>query len=224
MVVTNNSSSTYFLGSVSYMLEPDGELTIPDEVYNNDNFVAAAINGLDDANVVTVTDEPAGYPRTTESSGSGLSESEVNALIATHESDTTDVHGVPDVSVVERRPVQVKLFDDTTNATTGDGKFSFLIPPEYNGLNLVDADAMVSTVSSSGTPTVAVRRERSGSAVDMLSTSITIDADEKTSYTAATAPVINTSNDDVATGDIIHIDVDAAGTGAKGLAVVLVFA
>ncbi len=57
----------------------------------------------------------------------------------------------------------------------------------------------------------------------MLSTSITIDASEFTSYSAATAPVINTSFDDVATGDRIAIDVDVAGTGTKGLGVILRF-
>ena len=53
----------------------------------------------------------------------------------------------------------------------------------------------------------------------MLTTKITIDASEFTSYTAAAAPVIDTGNDDVATGDLIAVDVDVAGTGAKGLGV-----
>jgi hypothetical protein len=57
----------------------------------------------------------------------------------------------------------------------------------------------------------------------MLSTRITIDANEKTSYTAATAPVINATYDDVATGDLLAIDIDGAGTGAKGLMVMLQF-
>ena len=57
----------------------------------------------------------------------------------------------------------------------------------------------------------------------MLSTEITIDVSEFTSYTAATPPVIDTGHDGVATGDILRIDVDVAGTGAKGLIVVLTF-
>ena len=55
----------------------------------------------------------------------------------------------------------------------------------------------------------------------MLTTNITIDASEFTSYTAATAPVIDSSNKDVATGDLVAVDIDAAGTGAKGLGVIL---
>jgi hypothetical protein len=60
-------------------------------------------------------------------------------------------------------------------------------------------------------------------AVDVLSTAITIDQSEFTSYTAATPPVINTANDDVATGDIIAVDVDGAGVSAAGLSVHLTF-
>ncbi len=60
-------------------------------------------------------------------------------------------------------------------------------------------------------------------AVDMLSTKITIEEDEYNSWDAATAPVINTSNDDVVTGDRIRVDVDIAGAGAKGLDVILGF-
>lgn len=115
------------------------------------------------------------------------------------------------------------IADAGTTPSTGDGQAHFLVPPELNGMNLVDADGVVTTVSSSGTPTFALRRERSGSAVDMLSTNITIDTNEKTSYTAATPPSINGANDDVATGDIIYVDLDVVGTGAMGHGVVLSF-
>lgn len=118
----------------------------------------------------------------------------------------------------------VQVTDPSGSAiTTGDGKGYFLVPPTLNGMNLVDADAMVSTVSSSGTPTFQIARVRSGSPADMLSTRITIDASESTSYTAATAPVIDSANDDVATGDMLRFDFDVAGTGTKGVGIVLTF-
>jgi hypothetical protein len=79
----------------------------------------------------------------------------------------------------------------------------------------------VTTVSSSGAVTVQVARVRGGTPVDVLSTAITVDASETSSYTAATAPVINTSNDDVLTGDFLRVDIDGAGTGAKGLIVMV---
>jgi hypothetical protein len=64
----------------------------------------------------------------------------------------------------------------------------------------------------------------------MLSTKLTIDAGEYDSAGAATAAVIDTANDDVRAstpasnyGDMIVIDIDGVGTGAKGLVVELTF-
>lgn len=105
--------------------------------------------------------------------------------------------------------------------TTGDGKAYFTIPAALNGMNLVSVAAALTTVSSSGIPTVQIANVTD--AVDMLSTKLTIDATELTSYTAATPAVIDTTKDDVVTGDLLRIDVDVAGTGAKGLSVVLGF-
>lgn len=96
-----------------------------------------------------------------------------------------------------------------------------MIPAELNGMNLVDIEAYVTTVSSSGLPTVQIRNITQ--TADMLTTKVSIDASENTSLTAATAPVIDTGNDDVATGDLIAVDVDVSGTGAKGLGVVMSF-
>ena len=120
-----------------------------------------------------------------------------------------------------KRIVELKLTDEATALTTGDGKLIFVIPAELNGYNLVGAHAFVTTVSSSGTPTYMIRNVTDSQ--DMLSTAITIDASEFTSYTAATAPVINATYDDVATGDRIAIDKDVAGTGEKGDGIILVF-
>lgn len=122
----------------------------------------------------------------------------------------------------QKRVVEIIVTDPNGSAiTTGDGKAHYVVPNIMNGHNLVDADAAVTTVSSSGTPTIQIRNATQ--AADMLSTRITIDANENTSYTAATPPVIDTGNDDVATGDIIYVDIDVAGTGAKGLTVILTF-
>lgn len=112
--------------------------------------------------------------------------------------------------------------------TTGDGKAYFRVPTTLNGKDLVSVGASVSTVSSSGIPTVQIRRMRltsptSQTPADMLSTKLTIDASEFDSKDATTAAVIDTSNDDVQTGDQINIDIDVAGTGAKGLMVTMTF-
>jgi len=117
----------------------------------------------------------------------------------------------------------IKATSDGLPLSTGDGKIIFPVDESLDGLSLAEAHAAVSTVSSSGTPTVQLRRIRAGSPVDMLSTPITIDVSEKFSYTAAVPAVINAANDDVLTGDEIAVDVDVAGTGAAGLSVLLTF-
>ena len=120
-----------------------------------------------------------------------------------------------------KRPMLIKLIDDATALAIGDGKFIFVVPAILNGWNLVGVEAHVTTVSSSGLPTYSIYNLTDS--VDMLSTSITIDANEYTSATAATPPVINGATDDVATGDRIEINKDVAGTGEKGDEVLLIF-
>lgn len=122
----------------------------------------------------------------------------------------------------QKRVMEIIVSDPNGDAiTTGDGKAHIFIPTLLNGHNLVAAHAGVTTVSSSGTPTIQIANVTQ--AADMLSTRITIDANEKTSYSAAAAPVIDAANDDVATGDELRVDVDVAGTGTKGLVVMLTF-
>jgi hypothetical protein len=105
--------------------------------------------------------------------------------------------------------------------TTGDGKAYYRVPSTLNGMNLIAVAAAVTTVSSSGAPTIQIHNLTQ--TADMLSTALTIDASETDSSTAAAAAVIDTVNDDVATGDQIRIDIDVAGTGAKGLMVEMQF-
>jgi hypothetical protein len=118
--------------------------------------------------------------------------------------------------------IELMASDMSVTLTTGDGKAGFMVPTKLNGWNLIRAHAgLIVAQSSSGTPTIQIRNATQ--AADMLSTLITIDANESSSHTAATQPVVDLANDDVATGDMIMVDVDVAGTGAKGLVVVLEF-
>lgn len=128
-----------------------------------------------------------------------------------------------------KRVIGILVSDPQGSAiTTGDGKAGVRIPASMNGMDLVAVAMSVSTVSSSGIPTVQLRRSRRSSATarsdaDMLSTKLTIDASEFDTVDAAAAAAINTSNDDVQTGDVIYVDIDVAGTGAKGLFVEMTF-
>jgi hypothetical protein len=122
--------------------------------------------------------------------------------------------------------------DFTTDTATGDGKAYFVIPSSMNGMNLVGVAAQVWTAGTTNTTDVQIARcataasgnACSGTVTDMLSTKITIDSGENSTASAAAAAVINTGADDVATGQIIRVDVDAiSSTAAKGLMVVLIF-
>jgi len=123
----------------------------------------------------------------------------------------------------------VYVIEAATVVTTGDGKAYLRINSDLNGMNLVSVNIAVITTSSSGLPTVQLARGRQSSATsahtfaDMLSTKVTIDATEYDSKDATTPAVIDTANDDVATGDLIRIDVDVAGTGTAGLILTLAF-
>lgn len=124
----------------------------------------------------------------------------------------------------------VEVIADGTAVTTGDGKAYVPVPAKHNGWNIVAVQAHVgAAVSSSGAVNVDIARcaavatgiRCSGTVADVLSTNITIDADEDGTETAAAAAVIDGANDDLATGQWIRIDVDGAGTGTQGLYVVI---
>jgi hypothetical protein len=134
------------------------------------------------------------------------------------------MHDGTNVVMVSGSPVRIletTILDKDTLLTVGDwaGGVTFTVPLHLNGYNLIYVQgALTGAQSTSGLPTIQMANITD--AVDMLSTRITIDANEWDSKDAATAPVINTSYDDVATGDRIRFDIDVAGTGAKGLNVI----
>lgn len=101
----------------------------------------------------------------------------------------------------------VAVSDETTTITTGTNKVTFRMP---FAMTLTSVRASLSTASTSGLPTFDINEN----GTSILSTKLTIDANEKTSTTAATAAVISDSAllDDAE----ITIDIDVAGTGAKG--------
>lgn len=117
--------------------------------------------------------------------------------------------------------LHIKVDSDEDVVATGNGRFIFAIAQDMHRLRLTRVEMFVTTVSSSGIVQVQIRNITG--AVDMLATRVQVDASEKNSKTAATAAVIDTDTNFVSWGDEIAIDVDAAGTGAKGLGVILEF-
>jgi hypothetical protein len=106
------------------------------------------------------------------------------------------------------------LVNDSTALTSGDGKAYFpRIPSWMNGWNIIEVAANM----VAGTGLVTIQLYNLTQTADILSTELTIDANEKDSKDAAAAAVIDTSEDDVQTGDRIRIDIDGAGTGTTWL-------
>lgn len=105
------------------------------------------------------------------------------------------------------RYIPVYLNSDVA-LTVGDYQGWFMVVPDFNGWNITHVYAM--RRSGTGVPAFQLRNVTDG--VDVLTTKITIDSGETTSGTAATAPVIDTTKDDVASYDIFAVDVDVAGT------------
>jgi hypothetical protein len=110
-------------------------------------------------------------------------------------------------------PLIVAVGDETTALTAGTNKVRFRMP---FAMTLTAVRASLVTASTSGVVTVDINE--GGSSV--LSTKLSIDQDEKTSTTAATAAVISDSA--LADDAEISIDVDAAGVSAAGLKVTLI--
>lgn len=120
------------------------------------------------------------------------------------------------------RVVGIQVTGTATAMSLGDGVAIFRIPSVMNGMNLTGVAAQVYTAGTTNVAQIQIRNKTD--AVDMLSTKLFIDSAEVDSSTAATAYVINTDADDVATGDLIAVDIDAVhGSAASGLVVELSF-
>lgn len=109
--------------------------------------------------------------------------------------------------------LMIALGDETTAITTGAAKVTFRMPW---ALTVTAVRASLTTASSSGNPAFDINE----SGVSILSTALTIDSGEKTSTTAATPAVI--SDTALADDAEMTIDIDTAGTGAKGAKIYII--
>lgn len=94
---------------------------------------------------------------------------------------------------------------------TGLGGRCFEVLSDYNLKNLVSLSVNVGTVGTSGSANLFQVRNFTDS-VDILTTKLMLDASENKSSTATTAYVIDLTKDDVATGDILCVDIDQLNT------------
>lgn len=115
-----------------------------------------------------------------------------------------------DISIAQPFEISVAVTDEVTDIAAVNNALTFHVPRSFTAAEIW---AGLSTVSSSGVVTVDVNKN----GVTVFSTKITVDASEETSLTALTAAVLSSTT--FVKGDKITIDIDTAGTGAKGLKV-----
>lgn len=152
----------------------------------------------------------------------GLREVDVSNLsfdacvTAIKDADKTDV----DVTVSEFGDMVddvlvVAMGDETTAITTGTDKVTLYAACK---MYLSDVIGSLTTASTSGVVEVDIAINDTS----LFSTTLTIDATESTSTTAATPHVLTPAIPVIAKGDKISFDIVLAGTGAKGLKITLI--
>lgn len=128
------------------------------------------------------------------------------------EGDTLVFNGTDWVNEPQPCEFQLACSNLTTDITAGTKRGYFRAPYAFR---ITGVRASLLVAAESGTFTVDINV----SDATILSTKLTIDAEEKTSTTAATAAVISSA--DVGDDEEITIDVDDAGAGARGLVVTI---
>lgn len=103
--------------------------------------------------------------------------------------------------------IPIAVSDESTALTTGPAKVTFRMP---FGFTLTGLRGSLTTAPTGSVLTVDINE----GGTSILSTKLTIDAGEKTSVTAATAPVI--SNSTLADDAEITIDIDTVGSTVAG--------
>ncbi len=140
-----------------------------------------------------------------------------------YDNSTTESKSIlPDnITAFVERTLIVKCVNDSIAPVAGNGIAHITIPSSLNNKKLQSAEAHVYTVGTGGSIT-NVQLHNLTDTVDMLSTPITIDLNEKDSSTAATPHVVG-ANNTVTTADVIRIDVDAVATNTLGLEIRMIF-
>src|SRR3972149_1322041 len=122
-----------------------------------------------------------------------------------------------DVKEIAAKTVTI-FMNGADSLTTADVGYDW-IPETCNGWVLTSAVGLCSDGSSSGNVTILVKKN----GTSLLSTNITIEASETSSRDATTQPVIDTAQDDVATGDEIEVSNSGSGTGVLNCGAQLTF-
>lgn len=117
---------------------------------------------------------------------------------------------------LQRYDMAISCSDLVTALTTGETKG---YAPVTRAFRITASEIPVAgllVASTSGAVNIDIKKN----GVSIFSTQLTIDQDEDDSTDAAT-PAVLTGTIDFAVGDRVTVDIDGAGTGAKGLVVTL---
>ena len=115
------------------------------------------------------------------------------------------------------KPIEIPIFEWTTDVETGDGKFYFKVTSNLDGFKLTKAEGTVITAGTTGSTDVQIHNVNE--AVDMLSSKIAIPS-AGTSHTGT----INVPNSGVSEGDLLRVDFDSvSSTAPKGFILILEF-
>ena len=188
------------------------------EVRNNSNAAKFSVDGAGDCDITGNLDSNSLSLGT--AAELTITESSDNITFANTVNDKTLTFSVKDGSgaVTHDNNIQLKgveeviivaLSDETTDLASGTGKATFHMP---FAMTLTKVKASVNTAPQ-GQSIIVDINEASASGT-ILSTKLSIDANETTSETAASAAVI--SDNALADNAIIIFDIDQVGTSTKG--------
>jgi hypothetical protein len=181
------------------------------ELYSMYNVGSSGTSGKAGSSGTSGTSGISGTSGTSGSSGtSGISGT-------SGESGTSGSSGTAGTSTSNE--VIVYCVEGASTLVVGNGVGYFTIPTSLNGLNITSCHAKLVTAGAGGNPLLIQLANVTGGHQDILSTKLMVNSGETDSSTAATTYVINTSYDDVATNDLIRIDIDQISTACKGLIV-----
>ena len=117
---------------------------------------------------------------------------------------------------------EIKVFEDINEVVVGDDKFIWEIPEDLDGATIIRVAGFVTTAGT-GSTQVAIRlSDPCETGADILDEKITIDSGLCGSFESAVQPEVAVDTT-VTWGQHLHIDVDAAGTGALGLGVHVIY-
>lgn len=114
----------------------------------------------------------------------------------------------------------IALSAEDETPSTGNGLWTFAVEHDWSGTWLRRAEAYVSTAGSSVTQ---IQLHNVAQAADLLTSRIEIDSGEKMSWESTPLAEVDPDNDPVLLGEEIRIDLDAIGSGATGLKLMLTF-